>query len=107
MDAVVTGLADWGYVDGKTAAILQSGGNVLGLLLLADKLGGAFEAPDLAKARTVADFAGVALRNAKRFSELERGGLGIARAPPTTSPTSSTTPARSSTRRTATAASSR
>ncbi len=54
---------------------LSGGGTVLGLLLLADKLGGPFAPQDLAKARTVADFAGLALRNARRFHDLEKVGL--------------------------------
>ena len=54
---------------------LSANGQTLGLLLLADKLSGTFGPKDFARVRTVGDFAGVALRNAKRFHELERVGL--------------------------------
>ncbi|MHB8419954.1 MAG: sensor domain-containing diguanylate cyclase [Myxococcales bacterium] len=54
---------------------LCANGEPVGLLLLADKLGGAFTAEDFGRARAVGDLAAVALRNARRFADLERGGL--------------------------------
>ena len=51
------------------------GGQPLGLLLLADKLSGGFTAEDFARARAVGDFGAIALKNARRFAELERVGL--------------------------------
>jgi hypothetical protein len=45
------------------------------VLLCADKLSGDFCAQDLAVARAVGDFAAIALRNARRFSTVERVGL--------------------------------
>ena len=43
--------------------------------MLADELSGSFTAQDFAKARAVGDLAAVALHNARRFADLERGGL--------------------------------
>jgi diguanylate cyclase (GGDEF)-like protein len=54
---------------------LTARGEAVGLLLLADKLSGTFTAQDFAKARAVGDLAAVALHNARRFADLERGGL--------------------------------
>jgi len=56
-------------------APLCAGGEPVGLLLLADKLGGGFTGEDFGMARAVGDLASVALRNARRFADLERGGL--------------------------------
>jgi diguanylate cyclase (GGDEF)-like protein len=54
---------------------LVASGEAIGLLLLADKLSGGFTAEDFSKARAVGDLAAVALHNARRFADLERGGL--------------------------------
>jgi diguanylate cyclase (GGDEF)-like protein len=54
---------------------LTARGEVVGLLLLADKLSGSFTAQDFGRARAVGDLAAVALHNARRFADLERGGL--------------------------------
>ncbi len=64
-----------GAADQSFYAPLCAGGEPVGLLLLADKLGGAFGAEDFGKARAVGDLAAVALRNARRYADLERGGL--------------------------------
>lgn len=54
---------------------LRAAAGTVGLLLLADKRHGSFAAGDLGQGRAIADVAGTALRNARRFHELERVGL--------------------------------
>ena len=54
---------------------LRAGGEVVGLVLCADKLTGEFTPPDQSVARAVGDFAATALRNARRFQAVERLGL--------------------------------
>ena len=54
---------------------LWTGGDLAGLVLVGDKLTGAFTADDQSIARAVGDFAATALRNARRFVALERLGL--------------------------------
>jgi CheY-like chemotaxis protein len=54
---------------------LIAAGDVQGLALLSDPLAGSFSDEAVRVARTVADFAAMALRNARRFSQVERVGL--------------------------------
>ncbi len=54
---------------------LRAAGEVVGLVLLSDRLSGDFTARELALARALGDFAATALRNARRYSALERLGL--------------------------------
>lgn len=54
---------------------LRAGGELVGLLLCADRLTGQFHEPDLALARAIGDFAATALRNARRYAAVERLGL--------------------------------
>ena len=60
---------------GKLYLPLSAQGQAIGLLLLAAEAGKDFAAQDVAEAGADARAAGVALRNALRFSALERGGL--------------------------------
>jgi two-component system cell cycle response regulator len=74
----VSAAAPWLSGEGRARALfvpLVSGGEVVGLVQLSDPIAGDFRADDLQSARILADFAGVALRNARRFLALQRLGL--------------------------------
>jgi len=64
-----------GSSEARLFAPLSAGGHVVGLLLLGAAPGRTFAPDDLARVRAAAGPAAVALRNALRFSALERGGL--------------------------------
>ncbi|RMG19296.1 MAG: response regulator [Deltaproteobacteria bacterium] len=65
------------YTEGGAAlwVPLVSEGRLIGVVMVADKLSGAFDEQDTSLARTVGDFAGTALRNALRVGQLQRAGL--------------------------------
>lgn len=54
---------------------LRTAGELVGLILCADKLTGEFHESDMAMVRAVGDFAATALRNARHYSAIERLGL--------------------------------
>jgi diguanylate cyclase (GGDEF)-like protein len=54
---------------------LVAAGDLVGLALLADRARGRFAEEQLAGARLIADFAAIAVKNARRFQALERVGL--------------------------------
>lgn len=65
----------FGGAGGSFAVALRADEEPLGMVLLADRTRGRFGPDDHAAAATVADFAAIAVRNARRFQALERIGL--------------------------------
>lgn len=65
------------YVEGRERLLipLVVGARPVGVVQLSDKLAGEFDARDVIRARTVANFAAVQLSNSRRFAQLQRVGL--------------------------------
>ncbi len=65
------------YVEGAERLLvpLVVGARPVGVVQISDKLGAEFDERDVLRARTLANFAAVALSNARRFSQLQRVGL--------------------------------
>ncbi len=61
--------------DGGCYVPLSAQSRLVGLLFLGDRLAGPFTSADLGRAQAVGELAAIALRNARRFAELERIGL--------------------------------